>query len=106
MLNSNKPLYEIIRPDTIETINNYVLKGWEPGDFVYAVLTNNLMEAFGRADEDNRHTLFAICDYVYNEVPSLAHGSPEKVAAWLDHVRVECVALIEARIARQNGGRS
>lgn len=101
MLNSDQSPYELIRPDTIQTINDYVLKGWNPGSFVYAVLTNNLMDAFGLADEGNRSALFYICDYVYNEVPARAHGSPEKVAAWIDHVRVECEAELTARIARE-----
>ncbi len=87
MMNSSDPRYDCIRPDTIETINNYVTKGFAPGDFVYAVLSNNLMEAFGRADDDNRRALFYICDYVYNEVPARAWGSPDKIAAWLEHLK-------------------
>jgi len=78
-----KDYYEGVRQDTIDTINNYVKIGLPPGSFVQAVLENNLMEAFGRADGGNRLSLFSICEYVYNEIPSACHGSPEKVKAWL-----------------------
>ena len=82
-----KKSYPGVRQDTIDTINNYVTKGWEPGSFVRAVLENNLMEALGRADIGNRHAIFEICGYVYNEIPSGSHGSPGKVEAWMKVVR-------------------
>ena len=81
MLN-NKEFPEI-KQNTIDTLNNYVTKGWEPGSFCRAVLENNLMQAFGRADKENRATLFEICSYVYNELPIACHGSEEKVRNWL-----------------------
>lgn len=72
-----------MKQSTKETLDNYVLHNFEPGGFCTAVLENNLMEAFGRADIQNRHDLFEICGYVYNELPSACHGSREKVVAWL-----------------------
>jgi hypothetical protein len=82
-----KKSYPGVKQSTIDTINNFVTKGWEPGGFVTAVLENNLMEAFGRADEENRYSLFDICNYVYNEIPAGSHGSPAKVEAWMKYVR-------------------
>lgn len=76
-------VYSKIKESTIETINNYILHGWEPGSFVYAVLSNNLIESFGCADTENARSLKEICCYVYNEIPSAAWGSAEKVAAYL-----------------------
>jgi hypothetical protein len=76
----------MIKKDTLDTLDNFVNRGWPPGSFCQAVLENNLMEAFGRADEENREALFWICDYVYNELPMGCHGSPEKVARWYDVV--------------------
>lgn len=78
-LNPERP----IKQDTIDAINNYVEKGWEPGSFVRAVLENDLMGAFGKADSYNRATLFEITSYIYNDVPGNCHGSPEIVDAWL-----------------------
>jgi hypothetical protein len=85
MLNNRD--FPTIRQDTIDTLNDYVTKGFEPGSFCRAVLENNLMQAFGKADLGNRASLFEICSYVYNELPSICHGSPEKVDAWLAKFR-------------------
>lgn len=52
--------------------------------FLYAVLSNDLMEACGCADEQNQAAIFDICTFVYNELPSMSYGSPEKVKAWLE----------------------
>lgn len=78
-----------MRQDTKDTIDNYVTKNWEPGGFVTAVLENNLMEALGRADMQNREDIFEICQYVYNDIPSACHGSTEKVRAWLSRPKEE-----------------
>ena len=75
--------YEDVRPDTLDAIDRYVTLGIPTGSFLEAVLCNNLMESFGRADMGNRMALFEICDYIYNETPAGCHGSPEKVRAWL-----------------------
>lgn len=73
-----------IRPDIKESIDNYVEHGWPPGDFLQAVLSNDLMNSMGRADMDNRDGLFEICSYIYNEIPAPCHGSREAVAAWIE----------------------
>ena len=53
------------------------------GDFLRAVLENNLSEAAVRADIVNRFCLAEIVLFLYNDCPARAWGSPEKVAAWL-----------------------
>ena len=80
------PVYCVIKQSTIESINNYVLYGYEPGGFVNAVLANDLMQAMGGADRENRLTLHAICSYIYNEISMSCHGSYEKVEAHLKYV--------------------
>lgn len=75
--------YEDVRPDTLDAIDRYVKDGIPTGSFLEAVLCNDLMESFGRADMGNREALFKICDYIYNETPSGCHGSPEQVQEWL-----------------------
>ena len=55
-----------------------------PGGFLTAVLENNLMEAFGRADDTNRSTMFNYVDFLYNYAPAPAWGSPAKVLAWVE----------------------
>jgi hypothetical protein len=53
------------------------------GDFLYAVLSNDLREATARADEYNLPNLGAFVAYCWNELPAACWGSPEKVAQWL-----------------------
>lgn len=75
--------YEVVRPDTLDAIDRYITHGIPTGSFLEAALCNDLMEAMGRADMGNRLALFEICNYIYNETPSVCHGSTEKVRAWL-----------------------
>lgn len=82
----NDPVYCVIKQSTIESINDYVLHGYEPGGFVTAVLANDLMAALGRADMENRLTIWAVCNYIYNEIGSNLHGSYEAVKKHLDDV--------------------
>lgn len=93
----NRSEYPEIKQDTINTLNNYVVNGWEPGSFCRAVLENNLMQALGRADIENRKSIFEICSYVYNELPSACHGSPEKVNLWLSMKREELLSTKETQ---------
>ena len=60
----------------------YLLHGIIPGDFLTAVLENNLMAACGRADAENQHRLFFYAMFLHNYVPRSAYGSPKKVTEW------------------------
>lgn len=66
-----------------ESFDHYVNYGVPPGDFLEAVLSNNLMDAVGRADDNNRYLLHEICSYIYNEMPISSHGSREIVNKWM-----------------------
>lgn len=70
--------YNIPAP-TMAALLRYVNKGYMPGDFLTAVLTNDLFDAVGRADVDNIVALPEIVKFVYNEVPGNAWGSKETV---------------------------
>lgn len=76
--------YHKIPADTIRTINDYVEKGYHPGGFVTSVLSNNLKMSFSSADVHNRNAMFEIVKYLYNEIPSVAWGSPKEVEEWLE----------------------
>ena len=65
-------------------ICRYVEYGIKPGDFLTAIIRNDLKEAVGRADEENMRNLPAYVAYFYNEVPSPAWGSKEKMEAWME----------------------
>jgi len=75
--------YKQIPQDTLESINLYVAEGIPPGDFLLGVLSNDLREAFGRADSRNTEAMEHIVAYCYNKIPSACWGSRDKVNAWL-----------------------
>jgi len=53
------------------------------GGFLEALLSNDLMKALARADDNN---IMALADYgkiLYNDMPSDSWGSPEQYKAWL-----------------------
>ena len=72
-----------MKESTRGSLQRYAEQGVPPGGFLKAVLENNLMEAFGRADVENTRDMVEILSYVYNNMPFPCHGSPEKVAKWL-----------------------
>jgi len=64
-------------------ITRYLENGIAPGDFLTAVICNDLREAYGRADDENLVNLSAFVAYFYNEAPHNCWGSPEKMKEWL-----------------------
>jgi len=67
----------------LDSLDRYVQHHIQPGGFLTAVLENNLKEALGRADSQNRYALFDIVMYIYNEIPFQCWGSEEAVKEWL-----------------------
>ena len=63
-------------------IKRYTLQGIPPGSFLEALLSNDLMGAFRRADDENQRAMFGWACFLYNHVPSECYGSPEKYRAW------------------------
>lgn len=61
----------------------YIERAIPPGGFLTAVLSNDLRGACARADDINRHELFAIVSWLYNNAPTPCWGSPERVEKWL-----------------------
>ena len=82
-----------MRDDIKEAMDRYAAFGVPTGDFLRAVLENDLMEAFGRADEDNTRDMWEIVAYVYNEMPGNCHGSPEIVREWIEKYRAARKAI-------------
>lgn len=64
-------------------MQRYIENRIPPGSFLMAVLSNDLMDALGRADSVNRVRLRDIAVWLYNFSPSGCFGSVEKVRAWL-----------------------
>ena len=61
----------------------YICEGIQPGDFLMAVLQNDLKEAFVRADDQNRELIHEYLSFLHNDAPAVCHGSVAKVTEWL-----------------------
>jgi hypothetical protein len=72
-----------VQTNIVESLNAYATTLRPTGSFLHSVLANNLKEAVGRADVYNQRDLVGIVTLLYNEMPSTAWGSPERVEAWL-----------------------
>jgi hypothetical protein len=71
-------------PDTVkQAIDRYVKRHEPVGDFLRAVLSNDLREALVRADSTNLNSLREIVGYCHWEIPSKCWGSPERYKDWL-----------------------
>jgi hypothetical protein len=67
---------------TQQSIQNYLLRGYNPGGFVTAILANDLDRAVSVADTVNRQMFWAIARWVQTRCPDSARGSYEAVEAW------------------------
>lgn len=76
----------MIPENTKESLHLYVNSGLRPGHFLEAVLSNDLFGAVSHADSQNSAALVEIVRYVYNELPTGAYGSHEKIRAWIDRI--------------------
>jgi len=74
---------QIVPQHTLEGLNRYVTEGIPPGSFLTAVLSNDLKNAFGQADDMNIANMFAIVKHCYSNIPAACWGSPEDVEAWI-----------------------
>jgi len=63
----------------------YVERHQPVGGFLTAVLSNDLVNAIGRADAENVLYMAEWAMWLWNDIPAPCWGSPEKVRAWLRH---------------------
>lgn len=70
------------------------VRGLPPGDFLRAVLSNDMNEAIARADYENIHALPHIVAYVREHLPVIAWGSAAHVNRWLETKRKERMAAM------------
>ncbi len=61
--------YELLPEHMREGMRRYIEKGAEVGSFLMAVLSNDLMEAAGRADHINLERLADYAHFLYNYAP-------------------------------------
>lgn len=65
------------------TLERYIEHGIPTGSFMQAFLSNDLMDAMRRADNQNAHQFHAIASWLYNYAPPNCYGSPKMYADWL-----------------------
>ena len=73
----------VIPPLVRDTLMRYIEFGIPTGGFLEAVLSNDLFEAMGRADSENRHQIFEIVSWIYNYAPGNCHGSRQIYNNWI-----------------------
>jgi hypothetical protein len=66
-----------------EGIILYIENHIPPGDFLSAILCNDLYEACGRADDTNCHLLYEYVSWFYGNVSDNCWGSPERYNQWI-----------------------
>ena len=71
-----------MKPEIQEALEAHKTKGQPCGEFVTAVLENNLREAVGQADDENLRDLREIVQWCFWEMPAGAWGSEGKVKQW------------------------
>lgn len=69
--------------DILRSLTAYILDLRPTGEFLRAVLSDELTEAVCRADDDNLAALPQIVKFIYNWLPENSWRSPEKVSNWL-----------------------
>jgi hypothetical protein len=74
--------YAAIPEPMREGIIRWVEEGVRPGSFLWAVIRNNLFDAWGHADDTNRALLTLYVRWFYWEAPGGCCGSAEAAAAW------------------------
>ena len=65
-------------------LDEYIQHGRLSGDFLNAVLCNDLRRAVERGDDVNRRRLHDYVTFLYNYAPSNCWGSLSNVQSWMD----------------------
>ena len=86
--------YDTIPPTILSALRRYADDHMPTGGFLRAVLSNDLMEAVGRADVESLAALHSIAGYVYNEMPGNCHGSREVYDKWTQTGCPKCGATV------------
>lgn len=81
--------YSILPEHMQDGMKRYIENGIQPGHFLTAVLENDFMEAFKRADDINMERMRDYAMFLYNEAPRGCHGSPALVEEWCAHHGLE-----------------
>jgi len=76
--------YSLLPEHLRGNVKRYIEDGAIPDDFLTAVISNNLFEAFKNASTREEEALFDIVRFFYNETPGNCWGSSEKMLLWMN----------------------
>jgi hypothetical protein len=87
-----KYMYETMRdcgipPYMRDGLYMYVVNRVPPGNFLSALLSNDLNAAITRADDTNVNCLPNYMRWLYNYAPTTCYGSPEAFQTYLNNGR-------------------
>ena len=83
------PNYEMLPEHCREGMRRYIENGTIPGNFLRAVICNDLVGVIGFADEVSKLVLADYVIFLRWEIPGKAWGSEEKMKAWAEARRTE-----------------
>jgi hypothetical protein len=83
-LTAQKRLKDLVPEHDHYGIIMYINHGIPPGDFLTAVICNDLKEACGRADYINQQAIFKIVQWFYSHAPSPCWGSKQAMKQWIE----------------------
>lgn len=81
-------LHQLVPLNLHEGIIRYIEESIKPGDFLSAVISNDLFESVGRADRESMSNLEEIVQFFYNYAPSTCWGSKEVMKEWLERRKI------------------
>lgn len=74
--------YENIPESTKLALQNYVIRGQVVGDFLHAILVNDLQGAFAHADSANIKEMNNIVKWVFNRAPGTCWRHQDNINGW------------------------
>lgn len=75
--------YRQLPSHLVNSLNDYVSFGQIPGDFLRAIICNDLHKAVARADDYNKMILHIWVSYLYNHAPMGSWGSETSFNEWI-----------------------
>lgn len=77
------PEYADIPGTVLKSLYLYVEYGRKPGDFLTAVLSNQLFQAFQKADSASKAGLDSLIHFIWKHVPVKCYGDARAVERWI-----------------------
>lgn len=99
--------YSIIPEHCRSGMRLYIERGIIPGKFLQAVIKDQLVEFFVKADDINMSRAYDYARFMYNECPTVARGSEKAMNAWaekggLNGIREQMISDLEEKHAMED----